>query len=99
MAEAAEGRTKHVLKEAVRPLLPEGLLDRPKAGFAVPLQDWFAGPLEPLFRDTVLSGGRCLDYLDARCITGLFDESQRRRRDHGLKLWAILVLELWMRKI
>ncbi len=94
---SAEGRTKHILKEAVRPLLPEGLLDRPKAGFAVPLQEWFAGPLESLFRDTVLADGRCLAYLDARCITDLFDESQRRRRDHGLRLWAILVLELWMR--
>ena len=38
----AGGKTKHVLKEAVRPLLPAEVIDRPKQGFRVPLPAWLA---------------------------------------------------------
>jgi asparagine synthase (glutamine-hydrolysing) len=38
-----DGRRKHVLKEAVKGLLPPGILDRKKQGFGVPLGVWFRG--------------------------------------------------------
>ncbi len=94
-----EGRQKHLLKQAVAPIVPTGLLDRKKAGFAVPLQSWFSGPLAPLLTDCVLTNGHCSEYLDSNVIRMLFEENRRGRRDHGLKLWAILVFELWLRRM
>ena len=41
----SEGRTKRVLREAVRPFLPQEILHRSKQGFRVPLPDWLAGDL------------------------------------------------------
>jgi len=98
MKYSPNGRRKHVFKEAVAALLPDGLIDRRKSGFSVPLQAWFAGPLSSLFRDQVLSDGHCTAYLDPRVIRMLFEENRRGRRDHGIRLWAILVLELWIRR-
>ncbi len=95
---AADGTRKHVLKQAVQPLVPPELLTRPKSGFSVPLQDWFRGPLRPMFEDQVLHAGRCLEYLRPRVLRQLLDENARGRRDHGIKLWAVLVLEIWMRR-
>lgn len=92
------GRRKHIFKKAVASLLPDGLLDRKKAGFAVPLQKWFAGPLASMFEDQVLNGGLCSDYLDTKILRMIFEENRRGRRDHGLQLWSILILELWLRR-
>jgi asparagine synthase (glutamine-hydrolysing) len=90
---------KHIFRQAVRQLLPEAVLTRrDKRGFSLPLRRWFAGPLAGLFRDCVLDGGRCTDYLEARVIRQIFAEHLAGRRDHGLRLWAILILELWLRR-
>ena len=93
------GRQKHVFKQAIAAIVPEGTCERKKAGFEVPLQAWFAGPLASLFIDCVLTDGRCGQYLDPCVVRALFEESRRGRRDHGLKLWAILVFEMWLRRV
>ena len=88
---------KYVLRKALRSLVPAEVMDRPKAGFSVPLPVWFAGPLAPMFRDTVLQQGRCLEFLNEKVIRRVFRENLVGRRDHGLRLWSILMLELWLR--
>lgn len=97
MKVSQEGNRKYILKHSVKSLLPQGLLDRRKTGFSVPLRTWFAGPLRPVFEQQVLQGGKCLNYLNLSVLHMLLNENVRGRRDHGSKLWAILVLETWMR--
>ncbi|MFJ5221676.1 asparagine synthetase B family protein [Streptomyces sp. NPDC088400] len=89
---------KWVLKEAVRDLLPGTVVDRPKSGMRVPVQQWLGGPLRELAGDLLL--GR-----EARA-RGLFREDTVRawmRREgtllprQGGKLWLVLTLELWLR--
>ncbi len=48
------GTTKYVLKQAMRGILPDGIIDRPKHGFAVPLGYWFRGKLGAYVRDLLL---------------------------------------------
>ena len=94
--ESRDGTRKYLLRKVMGRLVPPSLLSKPKSGFSVPLGAWFAGPLRSLFEETVLDHGRCLEYLDAEAIRVLFDENSRGRRDHGIRLWAILVLENWL---
>src|SRR5690606_29747102 len=42
------GSTKHIFKQAMRGILPDGIIDRRKQGFAVPLGKWFRGELHDL---------------------------------------------------
>lgn len=90
---------KILLRKVARRVVPAHLMDRRKAGFSVPLQQWFSGPLLPMFEDTVLNNGRCLTYLRPAAIRDLISQNRAGRRNYGLQLWSILMLELWLRKL
>jgi len=87
---------KWLLKEAFRDQLPPLIFNRGKMGFGIPLGAWFRGPLKSYWEDHVL-GARALarGYFDAAALRRLWEEHQGRRRDHGYRLWALLMLELW----
>jgi asparagine synthase (glutamine-hydrolysing) len=92
------GVGKHVLKESLRPLLPEEVLFRKKMGFAVPIDIWFRKALNerigtalraPHFRD---SGIFNTTYLDR-----LLREHASGQRNHSATLWSLLMFEGFMR--
>jgi asparagine synthase (glutamine-hydrolysing) len=92
-------RQKHVLKEAVADLLPPAILDRPKHGFGVPVGNWFRGSVGELFADTLLSArARGRGLFEAKTVERLVGEHVQGRRDHTLRLWLLVVLELWQRQ-
>jgi asparagine synthase (glutamine-hydrolysing) len=94
-----DGRRKHVLKEALRPLLPAGILDRRKQGFGVPLATWFRGGLSGLFGDVLGSSrARQRGYFEPAFVDRLVREHQAGARDHSARLWQLLVFELWHRE-
>jgi asparagine synthase (glutamine-hydrolysing) len=90
---------KWIFKETFRDLLPPPVSARGKMGFGIPLGPWFRqGPLRALFEETALSPqalSRGLFREDA--VRALFQEHLSTRRDHGYKLWSLLMLELWHR--
>jgi asparagine synthase (glutamine-hydrolysing) len=68
-------------------------------GFGVPISRWFRGELRPLLQDVLLSdtaAGR--PFFRPEAARALVDEHLARRRDHGPRLWALLMLELWCRR-
>ncbi|MHB8693413.1 MAG: asparagine synthase (glutamine-hydrolyzing) [Solirubrobacteraceae bacterium] len=90
--------TKKLFKDALRPWLPDHLLDRPKLGFGVPIAEWLAGSLSELPRDVLLDGQtRARGLFHERVVERLIDEHVRRERDNSHKLWALIQLELWTR--
>jgi asparagine synthase (glutamine-hydrolysing) len=95
----AGNETKHILKRAIKELVPQEILNRPKQGFGVPVQEWINLQLRDRIHD-VLSDTRTRQrgYLDSRYVNLLLDEHERGRRDHSTSLWALLMLELWHRQ-
>jgi asparagine synthase (glutamine-hydrolysing) len=92
------GIGKWVLKEALRPLLPEEILFRKKMGFAVPLDMWFRGSLEDRMMGS-LEGSALAD-------SGIFEPSSLRqigndhrsgRRNYSAVLWALLMFDGFLR--
>jgi asparagine synthase (glutamine-hydrolysing) len=94
-----DGTTKYLLKRAMRGILPDGIIDRPKHGFAVPLARWFRGELAGFARDVLLSGAcRERGLFDTKHVERLI-ELHRRGRDLDLQLWTLLSFELWCRRV
>jgi asparagine synthase (glutamine-hydrolysing) len=92
------GRTKHILKEAARRLLPDAIVDRAKHGFGVPVGEWFRGPLREWVHDLLLSEQAAArgDFKRAG-LEALLAEHTGGRRDHGHVLWTLVTLEQWYR--
>jgi asparagine synthase (glutamine-hydrolysing) len=90
--------TKHIFKRAVRDLVPAEILDRPKQGFGVPIQQWINEQLRGRIRET-LTEPRTLQrgYVEQSYVRLLLDEHERNRRDHSVQLWSLFMLELWHR--
>ena len=91
--------TKHLFKQAIADLVPREILNRPKMGFGVPIQQWINQQLRERIRDT-LSDPRTTQrgYVTRDYVTLMLDEHERGRRDHSMALWALLMLELWHRQ-
>jgi asparagine synthase (glutamine-hydrolysing) len=91
---------KRVLKSLARKHLPAPVIDRPKKGFGVPLDGWFAGELQPMARDALLSQrARERGLFKPGEVERLISDHASGREIHGYRLWALLCLELWFREV
>jgi asparagine synthase (glutamine-hydrolysing) len=91
---------KYLLKRAVADLLPQAIIDRPKSGMLVPVEKWFQGPLLPQARERLLDGLAPYglvnrDYLE-RLLAGRLGGLRPR---HGAKIWLLVTLEAWLRRV
>jgi len=90
---------KLILKETFADLLPRPILTRRKMGFGVPIAAWFRGELRGLVQDVLLSRAALeRGYFEPDRVRRLVAEHVGAVRDHGYKLWSLLMLELWHRR-
>ncbi|HEY6122494.1 MAG TPA: asparagine synthase C-terminal domain-containing protein, partial [Pyrinomonadaceae bacterium] len=89
-------RTKHILKLAVKDLVPPFVTRRGKKGFGVPVAEWLKIKLRPLARD-LLSPARVrrAGVFNPEYVTQLQDEHERGVANHRKLLWTLLMFELW----
>jgi asparagine synthase (glutamine-hydrolysing) len=91
------GTTKHILREAMGPLLPAEVLKQKKAGFAAPIDYWLANDLREMV-DDLLSESRIKNrgLFDPAAVHQLVAEQRKGREDWSHQIWQFLTLELWM---
>jgi len=97
-AKLRAGERKFLLRRVAARLLPQAVLTKRKQGFAVPIGHWFRGRLREAFGD-VLHAPRTRQrgYFNAAAVDRLLEEHLSGRRDHELRLWQLLMFELWHR--
>ena len=92
-------RLKRVLKQAVADLLPEDIVQRRKRGFGVPLDRWFRTDLRAYVESMLGSpDARLRAHLDPIELDSLLAEHRCGHADHGQALWALLTLEVFLRR-
>lgn len=92
------GRSKVILKRAFADLIPPSIQTRRKMGFGVPVGSWFRGELRDELIEVLLDRST-LDrgLFRPEAVRSLVDEHLSGRRERGHQLWALLMLEFWMR--
>lgn len=91
-----EGRGKQILREILDRHVPRQLIERPKQGFAVPIDRWLRGELrcwaeDLLSRDALIRGG----LLRVEPVRDIWEAHLANRGNHGQLLWAMLMLQAW----
>jgi len=90
---------KRILKSAVADLLPDGLLDRPKRGFGIPLDRWFRSDLAPLVDGMLCApDARVGEHVSRVAVRAMAAAHRRGAADHGHGLWTLLTLETFLRR-
>ena len=89
------GKTKIILKKAVKSILPPEVISRPKIGFGVPVDHWFRNELKEMARDVLLSR-RAVErgYFHRAYVESILDRHQRGENWQYL-IWNLFMLELW----
>ena len=92
-------RGKTLLRTLVARYLPASLFSRPKQGFTPPVTEW----LRTSHADSVRRLARserfaALGWFKPRFIDALANEHLAGNRDHGERLFALLVLDEWLKE-
>jgi len=91
-------KTKWILREAVRSVLPPEILTRKKMGFPVPFGVWMRGPWQDVARDVLLDPrSRQRGIIDPRAVERLISAHAAGTADGADAIWSLLNLELWYR--
>jgi asparagine synthase (glutamine-hydrolysing) len=90
------GERKWILKQAMKEVLPETILNRKKEGFSIPMKNWLRKELQPLMRD-LLSPARISrrGLFDPAVVAKLMDEHTDGRENHAHTLFPLMVFERW----
>lgn len=97
MADKIPGNNpKHLLKKAVRGLIPDEIIDRKKMGFGAPMSQWMRGDFGRHVKASVTTS-RLMNrgYFDRANIDALFSDHFSGSRDNSLYLWTLFNLTAW----
>jgi asparagine synthase (glutamine-hydrolysing) len=90
----SEGVSKWPLRQLARRAVGDPV-DRPKAGFGVPLGEWLRGPLRDWAGD-LLAKPQLEEYVDLRPVRAAWDRHQAGRGGEEYRLWDVVMLSDWM---
>jgi asparagine synthase (glutamine-hydrolysing) len=83
---------KYILKKAVRGIVPDELIDRPKQGFGVPIEEWLSDRLGDRIRPELATFCRETDILDGTAVNEVLDRAK------GHDAWYLYNLAGWWRE-
>jgi asparagine synthase (glutamine-hydrolysing) len=90
------GDLKHILKQALRGIVPDDVLARRKRGFDAPAAVWLRGPFGRRCRDEVMDSSLLrAGWLNGAYVDRLFADHMARTTDNAVLLWTVYNLVAW----
>src|SRR5690554_1735371 len=93
------GEGKWALRQILYRHVPRELIERPKMGFAIPLDDWLRGPLREWAEDLLsMRSLSQIPALDPQAVRLMWDQHIQGRGHYAQQLWAVLQLSAWIKR-
>lgn len=91
-----DGQSKWPLRQVLDRYVPRALMDRPKSGFGLPIDDWLRGALKP-WAEELIADPLAAAFLDRDLIDRRWKDHQASRRNNAYLLWDVLMFVDWAR--
>lgn len=93
------GKTKYLLRQLTHKYLPKEMMDRPKMGFGVPVQEWFRKDLKHYF-DDYFSEAKLAQHglFNGVAIKNMVEQYHQGKNDDFTLLWYLLMFQMWYEK-
>jgi asparagine synthase (glutamine-hydrolysing) len=88
------GSSKWLLRQVLDRYVPAWLVERPKSGFGLPIDDWLRGPLRG-WAEGLIASAAVRDHLDRTVVDDAWAAHQSRRRNGAYELWDVLMFAAW----
>lgn len=92
-----DGQSKWALRQVLYKYVPKELIERPKMGFGIPLDNWLRGPLKD-WAETLLSEERLLKegYFYPSPIRKKWQQHLSGKHNWAQQLWGVLMFQSWL---
>jgi asparagine synthase (glutamine-hydrolysing) len=91
---------KYILRKTFQNKLPRSIYKRGKQGFGIPVDTWFRGPLAWWANNMVLGKDKLLySWFNPSTLRMLLDEHINGRVNHGKRIYALVMLSLWLESV
>ena len=93
-----DGQGKWALRQVLYKYVPRDLIDRPKAGFGIPVGEWLRGPLRDWAED-LLNQERLESegYLNSTLVNQTWRQHLGGRHDWSHHIWSVLMFQAWLK--
>ncbi|MBG9641934.1 asparagine synthase (glutamine-hydrolyzing) [Bacillus cereus] len=90
----ANRTTKAILREAVRDIVPDHVLDRKKLGFPVPIRHWLKDEMYD-WALNIIKESKTEHLIDKKYVLNLLEAHCTDKGDHSRKIWTVLTFMVW----
>jgi asparagine synthase (glutamine-hydrolysing) len=94
-----QGQKKYILKQIVHKYVPRQLMERPKMGFAIPVEQWLKAELKDLVQEHLSESSlRAHGLFNYGAVVKLKEAFFNGHSEKYLKVWYLLMFQMWYKK-
>lgn len=94
-----DGQAKWILRKILYKYVPKDLIDRPKQGFAIPINEWLRGPLKGWAEDLLeVSFLEKQNIFNVKEVRNIWFQHLSGKRQYGARMWYILMFQAWYKE-
>ena len=89
---------KNVLRQAMKDIIPERIINRKKQGFSAPDESWYRGENAEYVKELLLGKNiTSAEFIDPKFVHRIIDEHINQKKNHRLLIWSLMCFEWWCR--